>query len=100
MPVIVPPVPMPATKWVTWPSVCARSRAGRRLVRGRIGRIEVLVGLEGARDLAGHPLGDAVVALRALARHGRRADHHVGAVGAQQGDLLVDILSGMTQTSR
>ena len=24
MPVIVPPVPMPATKWVTVPSVCAQ----------------------------------------------------------------------------
>ncbi len=68
--------------------------AGRGLVGGWIGRVEVLVGLESAGDLACESLGDAVVALRALARHRRGADDDFGAVRAQQGDLFARHLVG------
>ena len=50
-------------------------RAGRRVVRGRVGLVEVLVGLERAGDLLGEPVGDAVVGLaasRARRRSARR----------------------------
>src|SRR5260370_487491 len=68
--------------------------AGGGLVAGWMGRVEVLVGLECARDLARQSLGDAVVALRALARRRRRADDHFGAVGAQQSDFFARHLVG------
>ena len=63
--------------------------AGRGVVRGRVRLVEVLVGLERARDLLGQAVGDAVVGLRRVGRHGGRSDDDLGAVGAQQVDLLL-----------
>ena len=68
--------------------------AGRLVVGLRVGLVEVLVGLERARDLVGQPVGDAVVGLRRLRRHVGRGEHDVGAVGAQQVDLLPRHLVG------
>src|SRR5439155_24749022 len=42
-------------------------RAGRFVVGLRVGLVEVLVRLKGARDLVTEPLGDRVVALRRIA---------------------------------
>ena len=67
---------------------------GRLVVGLRVGLVEVLVGLERARDLVGQPVGDAVVGLRRVRRDVGRGDHDVGAVGAQQVDLLPRHLVG------
>ena len=56
---------------------------GGLVVAGRAHRVGVLVGLPRAVDLLDQPVGDAVVAVRMVGRHGRRAHHHVGAVRAQ-----------------
>ena len=89
MPVIVPPVPTPATRCVSLPAGLApQLRPGRLVVRLRVGRVAVLVGLERARDLLGQAVGDAVVGLRRLRRDVGRRDHDLGAVRAQQVDLL------------
>ena len=53
----------------------------------RVVGVGVLVGAEGVA-LVGQPLGDLVVALRIVGRHGHRAHDHLGAVGLQQRDLL------------
>src|SRR5690606_12932480 len=58
-------------------------RAGRLVVRLRIGRVGVLVGLPRAGDLPGEPVGDAVVGARVLRRDGGRAHHDLGPVRAQ-----------------
>jgi hypothetical protein len=63
-------------------------------VGGGVGLVEVLVGLEGARDLLGQALGHAVVGLGRLGRDVGRGDHDLGAVGAQQVDLLAGHLVG------
>jgi hypothetical protein len=63
-------------------------RPGRLVVRLRVRRVAVLVRLERARDLLGQAVGDAVVGLRRLRRDVGRRDHHLGAVRAQQVDLL------------
>ena len=63
-------------------------RPGRVVVRLRVGRVAVLVRLERAGDLLGQAVGDAVVGLRRLRRDVGRRDHDLGAVGAQQVDLL------------
>ena len=68
--------------------------AGRRRVRGRIGRVVILVGLKGARDGLGQTPGHGVVGLGVLGRHRRRADDHLGAEGPQQLDLLGGDLVG------
>ena len=89
MPVIVPPVPSPATKWVTRPAVWRQiSGPVDLLVRLRVGRVGVLVGTERARDLADEPLGRRVVDSRVLGRDRHRAHHDLGAVGPQERDLL------------
>ena len=62
---------------------------GRLVVRLRVGRIRVLVGLERARDLLREAVRDGVVALRGLRRDGRRADDDLRPVGAEQADLLL-----------
>ncbi len=69
-------------------------RPRRLVVRLRVGRVAVLVGLERARDLLGQAVGDAVVGLRRLRRDVGRRDHDLGAVGAQQVDLLARHLVG------
>ena len=63
-------------------------RPGGEVVRLRVGGVGVLVGLEGARDLAGQPVRRAVVALRGVRVDVGRRHHDLGAVGAQQVDLL------------
>ena len=65
---------------------------GRLIVCLRVRLVEILVRLEGARDLVAQPFGDRVVAFRRLARNGGRTDHHFGAVGAQEGNLLRRLL--------
>src|SRR5438094_624314 len=62
--------------------------AGRFIVGLRVGLVEVLIRLKGARDLVTEPLGDRVVALRRIAWNRRRANHDFGPVGTQQRDLL------------
>jgi hypothetical protein len=67
---------------------------GGALVRLGVGRVRVLVGLEGAGDLTGEPVGDRVVRLRRVLLDVGRADHHLGAVGTEQADLLLAHLVG------
>jgi hypothetical protein len=63
-------------------------------VRLGVRLVSVLVRLERAGDLLGEAVGHAVVRLRRLGRHlGGRHDH-LGAVGAQQVDLLLRHLVG------
>ena len=85
---------------MTIASTCASVRLlpdlgpGRLVVRLRVRRVRVLVGLEPARDLLGQPVGDAVVALgRVRVDRGRR-DHDLGAVRAEHRDLLLAHLVG------
>ena len=63
-------------------------RAGRAVVRLRVARVRVLVGLVRAGDLLGEPVGDEVVALGRVGVDRGRADHDLGAERAEQGDLL------------
>ena len=63
--------------------------AGRLLVRERVGGVGVLIGTERARRLAHEPLGGRVVRARIFGRHRGRAHDDLGAVRAQQRDLLV-----------
>src|SRR5690606_36404595 len=63
--------------------------AGGAVVGLRVGRVEVLVGLERAGDLGREPVGDRVVGLGGLGLDVGRADDDFGAVGAQQVDLLL-----------
>ena len=62
---------------------------GRLVVSLWIRLVEVLVGLEGAGDLLGQPIRDPVVGLRRIRRDVGRGDDDLGAVGAQQIDLLL-----------
>ena len=94
-PEIVPPVPTPATKCVTLPSVSRQiSGTGRLVVGERPHRVRVLVGLERAGDLPRQPVAGLVVGVRALGRHVRRADHDLGAVRLQRVDLVFADLVG------
>ena len=89
MPEIVPPVPMPATKWVTLPvGLPPDLRAGPVIVRGGVVGVRVLVGLPAVLGLPGEAAGDAVVGVRMLGRHARGAHDDLGAVGAEHGDLV------------
>ena len=67
---------------------------GRLVVRARVALVAVLVGLVGAGNLLGEPVGDGVVALRRLGLDGIRADDHLGAEGLEQRDLLAAHLVG------
>src|SRR5918995_2034269 len=64
-------------------------RPGRRLVRRRVVFVEVLVRLERAGDLLGEAVRDSVVGLGRFRRDGRRRDYDLGAVRAQERDLLL-----------
>ena len=64
-------------------------RAGAQVVRLGVGHVRVLVGLEGAGDLLGQAVGDAVVGLRRVRAHVGGRDDDLGAVGAQEVDLLL-----------
>ena len=88
MPVIVPHVPAPATKWVMRPAVCSHI-SGPVVFSWASGLAGLAYWLgRKASSSCGQPLGDGVVALRILGRHGDRAHHDLGAVGPQQRDLL------------
>ena len=69
-------------------------RPGHLVVSVGIRHVGVLVGLEAAGDLLGKPVGDRVVTLRRVRRDGGGADHDLGAVRAQQRDLLLAHLVG------
>ena len=60
-----------------------------QVVRLRVGGVRVLVRLERSGDLLGQPVRDAVVGLRRVWAHVRGSDDDLGAVGAQQVDLLL-----------
>ena len=66
----------------------------RALVGQGVLHVPVLVGLEGARDVAREPRGDRVVALGRLGGHVGGAEHDLRAVGAQQRLLLGRLLVG------
>ena len=55
-------------------------RPGGLVVAGRALGVRVLVGLPGAVDLAHQAVGDRVVGVRVVRRHGGRADDDLGAV--------------------
>src|SRR5699024_8060167 len=63
-------------------------RAGGVVVRLRVVHVLVLVRLPSAGDLPGQAVGDRVVGLGVIGGHGRRADHDLGAVGTQHGELV------------
>ena len=67
-------------------------RAGGPLVGRRVLRVPVLVRLERARDVAGEPRRDGVVALRRLGGDVRRAEDDLRAVRAQERLLLRRLL--------
>ena len=63
--------------------------AGGLEVGARVHGVEVLVGLEGPRDVAGQAVGHVVVALLALAGHGGGGRDHLGSVGFEERNLLL-----------
>ena len=87
---MVPPVPTEMTIASISPPVCSQiSGPVDAVVRLRVVHVRVLVGLEAAGDLLGEPVGDGVVALRRVVLDRGRRDHDLGAVGAQERDLLL-----------
>ena len=89
MPVMVPPVPTPQTKWVMRPrGLLPDLRAGGLVLGPRVVGVVVLVGLPGAGHLAGQPVRHRVVGVGVLGVDRRRAHDHLGAVGPQLGDLV------------
>ena len=58
-------------------------------MRVRVLHVRVLVGLPAARRLRGEPVRHRVIGVRMVRRDGRRADHHLGAVGPQHRDLVL-----------
>ena len=69
-------------------------RAGGLVVAGRSLRVGVLVRLPGAVDLGDQPVRHAVIALRILGRHRRRAHDDLCAVGEQHVALVLADLVG------
>ena len=63
-------------------------RARRPVVGLGVARVEVLVRLKSPGNLPGQAVGDRVIRLRGLTLDVGGADHHLGAVRAQQADLL------------
>ena len=61
---------------------------GRLVVGAGVGLVGVLVGLKRARDLGGQAVGDPVVGAGRVGRDVGRGEHDLGAVRAQQVDLL------------
>ncbi len=89
MPLIVPPVPMPATNAVIRPlGLLPQLRAGALVVRERVVRVGVLVRAPRARGVGDLLARHRVVRARILGRDGGRADQHLGAVRAKDVDLL------------
>ena len=76
-------------------------RAGGAVVDLGVGEVGELVGPPGAGDLAGQPVGDAVVALGRVGRDVGRRDDDLGAVGLRAGESSRSlILSGSTKMQR
>ena len=69
-------------------------RAGGLVVRARVVRVGVLVGLPGARGLADQPVGDVVVGVGVLRGDGGRADDDLGAVRLEHVALVLADLVG------
>ncbi len=69
-------------------------RPGGQVVRIGVGRVGVLVRLPGAGRLARDPVRDAVVGALVVRVDVGWADHHLRAIGAQQGALLLRLLVG------
>ena len=89
-PLIVPPVPMPQTKCVIFPSVSSQiSGPVVAVVRLGIHRIFVLIGVEGIGNFAGEFFGHGIVAARIVGFDRRGADDHFGAEGLQQIDFFL-----------
>ena len=69
-------------------------RAGGRIVRSRVGRVRVLVELDGVRALARDPRRDVAVEVGRIGRRDGRADDDLGAERAQDAPLLLGDLVG------
>src|SRR5690606_1088871 len=67
---------------------------GGLIVAERAVLVGVLVGLEGARDLAREPVAHRVVRVGTLGRDARGAHDHLGAVGLERVDLVFGDLVG------
>src|SRR5699024_489019 len=63
-------------------------RTGVVVVRVRVVHVLVLVRLPPAGDLPGQTVGDRAVGIGVVGGHCRRADHDLGAVGTQHGELV------------
>ena len=94
-PLIVPPVPMPQTKCVIFPSESSQiSGPGGAVVGLRIHGIFVLVRIVGIGNFARQLLGHRIVAARIVRLDGRRADDHFGAQRLEQVHLFLGLLVG------
>ena len=95
MPVSVPPEPTPTTIASTSPLHLAQDfRAGRRLVRARIGGIGELVDEEGAGRAPRDRLGEVLVVVGMALAHVRARDDDLGAHGLGVQHLLARHLVG------
>ena len=94
-PLMVPPVPMPQTKWVILPSVVFPNfRAGGLVVGFGVRGIVVLVRIVGVGNFARQFFGDAVIAARIFGLDGGGANDHFGAEGLQQIHFFLGLLVG------
>ena len=88
-------MPMPQTKWVIFPSVSFQiSGPVRAIVRFRIHRVFVLIGIKGIGNFAREFCGDGIVAARIFGFDGGGADDHFGAEGFEQIDFFARLFVG------
>src|SRR5512142_30007 len=78
---------MPATKWVTRPSVCAQTSGA--VVRLRVPGVGVLVGAPRAEGLGHDAAGGGVVRAGIIGGDRGRADDDLRAVGPEHAPLLL-----------
>ena len=96
---MVPPVPMPQTKWVILPSrVFPNFRPGGLIVRVGIHGIVVLVGVKGVGNFARQFFGHGVVAAGIFRFDRGGADNHLGAKAFSKSTFSLDCLSVMVKT--
>ncbi len=89
-PLIVPPVPRPATKASKRPlGLLPELRAGEAVVRLDVVGVVVLVQVEAVGRLGGQPLGHRVVAVGRVGRDVGGGDHHLRAEGLERVLLLL-----------